>query len=376
MMRKLLFFSLLIFLTACNNPGKFTVAGTIAGADGKTLYFEKTGLVSDSLLDSIKLNTNGNFTFKTAIPEYPDLYRLKLGNQLLVLAADSTTKKIEINGKSEDLLTAEIKGSVQSEEIQKLRKSVIQLQNEADQLRFAKNPEQSKQVLDTFIQHVNRHKKMAIDLILKDTRSMSAYFAIYQQVSGNYLFSPFDKEDRQFYSAVATAFTTYMPDYERSKNLYNLVIAAIQDERKGRLQQSWKELQQTSATGFIDIELNDAKGISHKLSSLTGKPVIIDFSVFESENNVAYTFELRDIYNKYSPQGLQIYQISLDRNKMLWQKSVANLPWICVRDESGKTATVYNVQSVPTLFLIDRQGNIVGRYEDIRQLAADISRAF
>jgi len=85
---------------------------------------------------------------------------------------------------------------------------------------------------------------------------------------------------------------------------------------------------------------------------------------------------LRDIYNKYSPQGLQIYQISLDRNKMLWQKSVANLPWICVRDESGKTATVYNVQSVPTLFLIDRQGNIMGRYEDIRQLAADISRAF
>ena len=217
---------------------------------------------------------------------------------------------------------------------------------------------------------------MAIDLILKDTRSMSAYFAIYQQVSGNYLFSPFDKEDRQFYSAVATAFTTYMPDYERSKNLYNLVIAAIQDERKGRLQQSWKELQQTSATGFIDIELNDAKGISHKLSSLTGKPVIIDFSVFESSSNIAYTFELRDIYNKYSPQGLQIYQISLDRNKMLWQKSVANLPWICVRDESGKTATVYNVQSVPTLFLIDRQGNIVGRYEDIRQLAADISRAF
>ena len=127
---------------------------------------------------------------------------------------------------------------------------------------------------------------------------------------------------------------------------------------------------------FIDIELNDAKGISHKLSSLTGKPVIIDFSVFESSSNIAYTFELRDIYNKYSPQGLQIYQISLDRNKMLWQKSVANLPWICVRDESGKTATVYNVQSVPTLFLIDRQGNIMGRYEDIRQLAADISRAF
>ena len=59
MMRKLLFFSLLIFLTACNNPGKFTVAGTIAGADGKTLYFEKTGLVSDSLLDSITTGGKG-----------------------------------------------------------------------------------------------------------------------------------------------------------------------------------------------------------------------------------------------------------------------------------------------------------------------------
>ena len=39
MMRKTLFFTLVIFLTACNNPGKFSVSGTIAGADGKTLYF-------------------------------------------------------------------------------------------------------------------------------------------------------------------------------------------------------------------------------------------------------------------------------------------------------------------------------------------------
>lgn len=375
-MRKTLFFTLVIFLTACNNPGKFSVSGTIAGADGKTLYFEKAGLVKDSLLDSVKLSSKGNFRFKTATPEYPDLYRLKLDGQQLVLAADSTTEKIEINGKSEDLLASEINGSVQSVEIQQLRKSVIQLQNEADRLPFAKNPEESKQVLDSFVLHVKNHKKKTIDLILKDTRSMSSYFAIYQQVSGIYLFSPFDKDDRPYYSAVATAFTTYMPEYERSKNLYNLVISAIQDERKGRLQQSWQELQKTSAVGFIDIELNDAKGLPRKLSSLTGKPIIVDFSVYESESNVAYTFELRDIYNKYSGQGLEIYQVSLDRNKMLWQKSVANLPWICVRDEGGNTANMYNVQTIPTLFLISSQGNIVGRYDDIRQLAADISKAF
>ncbi|MBP1663648.1 MAG: hypothetical protein H6Q19_788 [Bacteroidetes bacterium] len=373
-MRKLLFFSLVILLTACNNSGKFYVTGNIADAEKKMLYFEKTGLVKDSLIDSVKLGANGNFRFKSALEEYPGLYKLKLEGQQLVLAVDSTTGKIEIKGKASGLIASEINGSVQSVEIQNLRKSVIKLQQEADGLNAAQNSADSKAVLDTFIQHVSSHKKKVIDLIMKNPRSMSAYFALYQQVSGTYLFSPFDKEDRPFYSAVATAFTTYMPEFDRSKNLYNLVIAAIQNEREGRLQKAWQELQNTSAAGFIDIELNDAKGVARKLSSLTGKTVIIDFSAFESENNVAYTFELRDIYNKYSSQGLEIYQISLDRNAMLWQKSVANLPWICVRDADGSVANMYNVQSIPTLYLINKQGTIIGRYGDVRQLAADISK--
>jgi len=375
MMRKLLFFSLVILFTACNNSGKFYVTGNIADAEKKMLYFEKTGLVKDSLIDSVKLGANGYFRFKSALEEYPGLYKLKLEGQQLVLAVDSTTGKIEIKGKASDLITSEINGSVQSVEIQDLRKSVIKLQQEADGLNAAQNSADSKAVLDTFIQHVTSHKKKVIDLIMKNPRSMSSYFALYQQVSGTYLFSPFDKEDRPFYSAVATAFTTYMPEFDRSKNLYNLVIAAIQNEREGRLQKAWQELQNTSAAGFIDIELKDAKGVARKLSSLTGKAVIIDFSAFETENNVAYTFELRDIYNKYSSQGLEIYQVSLDRNAMLWKKSVANLPWICVRDADGSVANMYNVQSIPTLYLINKQGTIVGRYGDVPQLAADISKA-
>jgi len=374
-MKKILFLSLVVLLTACNNAGKFTVSGNFANADGKMLYFEKAGLLKDSLIDSVKVKMDGNFSFKTSLPEYPDLYRLKLNNQQLVLAVDSTTEKIEINGNGLDMISSVIKGSDQSVEIQKLRQSVINLQKKADAIKFGKNAVESKQLLDTFVQDVNNHKKMVIDLILKNTRSMSAYYSLYQQVSGIYLFSPFVKEDRPYYSAVATAFTTYMPEYERSKNLYNVVMTAIKEDRQGRQQQAWQKLQKSSESGFIDINLKDNKGADQKLSSLTGKTIVLDFSAFESENNVAYTFELRDIYNKYASKGLQIYQVSLDENKMLWEKSVSNLPWICVRDENGRVAKTYNIQSIPTLFLINKQGTIIGRYEDTGKLAADIGKA-
>ena len=95
------------------------------------------------------------------------------------------------------------------------------------------------------------------------------------------------------------------------------------------------------------------------------------------ENNVQYTFELRDLYNKFNSRGFEIYQISLDRSKILWQESVANIPWVCVRDEQGPKSSYissYNIQSIPTLFLMDRKGVIVSRVNDFKSLEGAIAK--
>jgi glutathione peroxidase-family protein len=110
------------------------------------------------------------------------------------------------------------------------------------------------------------------------------------------------------------------------------------------------------------------------LSSLVGKPILLDFSAYATENSIEHTFELREIYNKYSNQGLQIYQVSIDQNKLYWQQNVSNIPWTAVIDETGKALQFYNIREIPTLFLINKEGEIVGRYEDVHALKKDLSK--
>ena len=62
---------------------------------------------------------------------------------------------------------------------------------------------------------------------------------------------------------------------------------------------------------------------------------------------------------------------------MAWEEATENLPWLTVRaldNEITEVLTRYNVQSLPTLFLFDKEGNVQGRYTDFTALEADINK--
>src|ERR1035437_4656415 len=81
---------LLVFagLVSCNNNKRFSVSGSIKDAEGDTLYIEHTGLLKTTVIDSVKLSSNGDFSFKSARPEYPDYYRLRLKDKIIAFAVD------------------------------------------------------------------------------------------------------------------------------------------------------------------------------------------------------------------------------------------------------------------------------------------------
>ena len=121
------------------------------------------------------------------------------------------------------------------------------------------------------------------------------------------------------------------------------------------------------------IVSDDGKQISS--ASLKGKVVLLDFSVFQSPAGAPHNMLLRELYNKYASQGLEIYQISLDADEHYWKTAAANLPWICVRDGNGVYSTnvaVYNVRQVPSIFLINRNNELKLRGEDIKDLEASV----
>lgn len=351
-MKKYIILSLVMALVACQRTPMFTVEGTVSNAEGEMLYLEHTGLVKTVVVDSCTLKADGEFALAAPAPQYPDFYRLRVGASSLPLAVDST-ETITITTTLDSLpYTTTIEGSDNSLLMVQLRATARTASRE--QLR-----DEAKKV------------------IVSNPASLAAYYAVFLKQGGQYIWNIFDPSDRRMYQAVATSFNIWMPDYERTKVLYNQVLEVIQAERSAKNNEVMRQFIDKAENSVLDITLPDEFGEMQSLSDLQGDVVILDFSSSEMENSVGYNFELRELYNQYRKRGLEIYSVSLDRNKLLWEQTVEHLPWVTVHADQNAAASVlmqYNVQSLPTLFLLDRKGNVQGRYFDFKPLEADIRK--
>jgi len=375
-MKKLLIILLvsLAFFACKNNRETFTIKGIVENAQGKTIILEHIGIAETLVLDSVLISANGKFSFRANRPDYSDFYRIRIQNRFIVFVVDST-ETIAVNANFENFSTEyTVENSPQSELIKTLRISVINIQNKVNALdEITDESEQAEKIAEIELL-LEQHKTMARELILENPRSNAAYFALYQKISGLYIFSPFVSEDFRYWAAVATAYHTFMPNSERSQNLYNFALEGLHERRLTQQQAALNELIETEGRNYIDIVLPDRRGIEKRLSDLRGKVILIDFSAYEIAGSIDYTFALRDLHTKYSHRGFEIFQISFDRNRLLWENVVENIPWIAVRDENGTFAQLYNISQIPTTFLMDREMNIVARDLTFGELDREIDR--
>ena len=380
--RHLLVLALAVLSFASCTQKKFHVSGTIADAKDSLLYFENMGLNGPVTVDSVKLGADGSFSFDEKAPKNPEFYRLRIANQLINVAIDST-EDVKIKA---SYPTMSYKYDVQgSEECSKIKELTLLQMNLQTQLNaIANNPNISYDQETPLIQAaLEKYKQnVKVNYIFKAPMKAYSYFALFQTVViGGRPVNIFDahssKADVQVYAAVATSWDTYYPKSERGENLHNIALAGMRDLRIVQAQQAQAQnipADKVSTSGIIDIALPNREGVVQKLSSLKGKVVLLDFHIYASKNSTQRIMWLRDLYNKYHAQGLEIYQVSLDPDEHFWKEQVAALPWICVRDENGsaQAASAYNVQQVPTFFLIDKNNVLQKRDVQIKNIDAEI----
>ena len=366
----------MFFLSACNNSSDFTVKGVVAGADGQFMYLENVGISNVVTLDSIKLAPGGKFKFTEKRPEYPDFYRLRLNNQLINFAVDST----ETISFVADAGTFATSYSVEGSENSKAIKAITLAQLDANQAisRLRKEYE-DKMISDTtyrmkVLAAADAYKEVARKYIYSAPMSTAAYFALFQQIDGLLFFDLYDRKDVKAYGAVATSYNHTYPESPRSKHLYNLTLQSMKVLRAQRpVDYSNVETKEIS---FLDIELPDVRGEVVKLSTVApGKVVLINFTAYQTEWSPALNMALGELYTKYHDQELEIYQASLDSDFHFWRNGASNLPWVTVHDPQSvysQVAGLYNVKQLPALFILDRKGNLVKRVEDVKKLEADV----
>ncbi|MBE6275342.1 MAG: DUF4369 domain-containing protein [Bacteroides sp.] len=373
-----LFALMLVGFSACDSEPKFKVQGNVTGAEDKTLYFEASGLNGIVVLDSTKLNSNGSFSFTSKSPESPEFYRLRLDEKMVNFSVDST-ETVQIQSEAGKFDTGYvIEGSENNKKIKELVLLQAALQQKVDQL--AQNTSMPAGIMqDSLRSMVNNYKNnVKRNYIFKAPNTAYAYFALFQTLNGYMIFDPLaDKEDVKCFAAVATSLNNTYPHADRSRNLYNMVIKGMKNTREPRQETIEIDPSIVKEAGLIDIELKDLKGNVRRLTDLKGKVVLLDFTMYNNTMSAAHNLALREVYDKYHAQGLEIYQISLDPDEHFWKTSADNLPWICVRDATGaysKYVTLYNVSQLPAIFLINRANEFSARGEDVEDIEAAIRK--
>lgn len=365
-------------LTSCNNK-KFHINGTVTEAKDSVLYLENMSLDGPVVVDSVKLDDKGAFSFSGKAPDAPEFYRLRIAGQIINLSVDST-ETVDVKASYPSMATGyTVDGSAECATIRELALKQIDLQNRV--IAVQNNPNLGYDLTrDSIGKLVAAYKEdIKLNYIYKAPMRASSYFALFQTLGNMLIFNPRENaDDVKVFAAVATSWDTYHPDALRGKNLHNIAIEGMKNVRimRNKMVAQNIDASKVNVSNIIDISLLDNQGNRRSLTDLKGKVVMLDFHVFGSNGSTKRIMEMRELYNKYHDRGFEIYQVAFDPDEHFWKTQTAALPWISVRDPQGlqsQNLAAYNVSSIPTFFLIDRNNEVKKRDSQITDIDAEIN---
>jgi len=358
-------FFLAAFIFACNKPNGFVISGKITNAEGKYLYMDELKVASSIPIDSVEIKKDGSFEFKGKI-NYPNFFLLRLNEKNFVTLLVDTAEKIRIYGDAANFSRDYIvEGSGGSLLVQKLNNHLTKTKHKLDSIRSKmyvfrtnENYELQKVRWGQELEDIKRNQiEYSTGFVQKHPFSMSSVLALYQKFDdSNYVV-----QDLQSLKVAASALNTVFPKSEHVKALYANTIRLMDEEKNNKL----KDFIAKSGTNSPDITLPNYNGRDIALSSLRGKIVLIQFWSAKDATSRIQNQALIELYSKYKAKGLEIYQVSVDTDRSFWLNAIEQdgLSWINVGDMKGSNSALnmYNVQEIPSNYILDREGIIVAK---------------
>lgn len=348
-----------VAVSCSNNGPQWHLNGSIEGlSDSDNIILEANNQGYWYVVDTIQAK-NGKLDYAGDVHGYPDIFRLRVGESSVYFPIDSI-ETVTINATAPDIAaTHTLSGSPQAINLAKVD-SMLTATAATMGVKAMVNDENLKREL--------------AQMILADPAGVVSYYIISKSIGDTPLYNPAQTIDNRIIGAVANAFNTLRPDDPRTKYLTSLFLR----NRRTSPSADGTKLEAQLIKAF-EIDLYDQTGKRHSLLELTGsgRPVILSFTAYSADWSPAFNVELNKVYSKYHPQGLEIYQVSVDDDEYAWKQAAKNLPWITVYNnvsDGGKVLRQYNVGQVPTTFVFNREGELVERVLDIADLDSAVAK--
>jgi peroxiredoxin len=371
-MKRLIYFICgLIILTSCNNSTKIEISGTIENAEGKNLVFSELLITGLQDIQTTKLSKEGTFKFKTST-DIPRFYQVSISNNNFLSLLINPGEKVQITANASDMSKALISGSEGSVLVQKLNNQLIETKQKLElinkKVKAIQGTEnfnkQIEALNNSYAEIVNRQRDSSIAFIINNLNSLASIVALYQKYDDeNYVL--YKNRDLQYIKIVSEALEKKYPESQHVKALIadkeNLLKRYNQLKTNSQLNDIAKSAKVLS---IPEIYLPNQSGDSISLNAVNAKYILLNFWASWNQESIQRNIDLKDVYKKYHIKGFEIYQISLDTKVENWVRLINfdQLPWINVIDLNGRTsyyAKIYNVNNLPTSYLINPDGEIV-----------------
>ena len=354
---------MVILSVSCKEEKKegYEINGTINGINkGSSIYLDEVSFSgSITTIDTASAGDRGAFSLSGNIKK-ESLYRLRFNdNKYILLVLDEKPTSLTIEADTADLFIKPytITGSPTSNSLKELLIGINGYQKEmsvyVQQVRNAENAitDSMKQALyilyQAKVEESKNYIKAYADTVSNGTL---AVFAV-----ANFLNPQTDLQDLNI---ISNKLATKFPANESIKAL----AVALKPKNDNPY-----EMTQTFANGTAIPEITgfnpDGKSIS--LSSLRGKVVLIDFWASWCGPCRAENPNVVNVYNKYKDKGFDVFSYSLDDNKAKWADAIKKdgLIWPAhasqLKGWDSDICEQFNITSIPTNYLIDRNGNVI-----------------
>ncbi|WP_281631575.1 TlpA disulfide reductase family protein [Flavobacterium luteolum] len=160
-------------------------------------------------------------------------------------------------------------------------------------------------------------------------------------------------------------------NYDEVKAYYDFLSPKLKASSRGIALKEKMETMKRGAKGMeiLNFTLKDVDGKDVNIQSYKGKYVLIDFWASWCKPCRAENPNVLAAYNKYKDKNFTVLSVSIDDSPEKWKAAIKEdgLPWTQVRDRENKKSKVmdyYNINAIPSTFLIDKNGIIIA--QDLR----------